>query len=195
MSQKNVRTLTPQELKNLYMVADSERDYMLLKITAKHGLRNSEAVSLQKKDIELKESRVNISESKNDKDRYVPIPGDFIEELRIFVSDFSQEDYLFPSKRSPTHLTTRAFQQKMREYSLKAGLYPSGTTEEDVSQMPYSERVMPHTLRHTYATQLLKAGVEMPKVSRLLGHDSIKTTVDTYGNLIIEDLREAVEVV
>lgn len=52
---------------------------------------------------------------------------------------------------------------------------------------------MPHSLRHTYATRLLRAGEPMAKVSRLLGHESVKTTVDIYGHLNIEDLRQTAE--
>jgi integrase len=50
-----------------------------------------------------------------------------------------------------------------------------------------------HDLRHTCGTNLLKAGVPVQHVQRILRHASIKTTVDTYGHLLTEDLRSAVE--
>jgi integrase/recombinase XerD len=58
--------------------------------------------------------------------------------------------------------------------------------------MPYEERIVPHSLRHSYATRLLKKGIAMPKVSRLLGHASIQVTVDVYGHLKMKELKEAV---
>jgi len=54
-------------------------------------------------------------------------------------------------------------------------------------------RVNGHTMRHTCATLLLKAGVPVQHVQRILRHSSINITVDTYGHLLTEDLRAGVE--
>lgn len=50
---------------------------------------------------------------------------------------------------------------------------------------------MPHSLRHSYATIRLNKGQKMPKVSKLLGHESIETTVDQYHHMKTDDLKEA----
>ncbi|MBC5793435.1 MAG: tyrosine-type recombinase/integrase [Nanohaloarchaea archaeon] len=192
MSQNNVRTLSRQELRKLWMNPEDERIHMLFKTTAKLGLRNSEAVTLQKKNLDLENQTVEVKNSKNDKSRTVPIPDNLLEELRIYTQQLSPQEYLFPSKRSDSHLTPRAFQKKVRKHSLEAGLYPTGITEEDVKEMPYEERIMPHSLRHSYATIRLNEGQEMSKVKRLLGHESIQTTVDQYYHLKIDDLKDAV---
>lgn len=192
MSQNNVRTLDRGELRKLWMSPEDERIHMLFKTTAKLGLRNSEAVTLQKKNLDLKNQTVKVNNSKNNKSRTVPIPNSFLEELQIYTQDLSPTDYLFPSKRSDSHLTPRAFQKKVRKHSLKAGLYPTGVTEEDVKEMPYEERIMPHSLRHSYATIRLNEGQEMSKVKRLLGHESIQTTVDQYHHMKTDDLKDAV---
>ncbi len=173
------------------MSPEDERIHMLFKTTAKLGLRNSEAVSLQRKHIDLENQVVEINDSKNGKDRKVGIPDDFLEELRIYTQQLSSQDWLFPSKRSDSHLTPRAFQKKVREHSLEAGLYPTGITEEDVKKLPYENRIMPHTLRHSYATIRLNNGQKMPKVSKLLGHNSIETTVNQYHHMKTNDLKEA----
>jgi integrase/recombinase XerD len=52
-------------------------------------------------------------------------------------------------------------------------------------------RFTPHELRHTYATDLLRRGVPVGVVQKLLGHASISTTIDTYSHLDIEDARRA----
>jgi site-specific recombinase XerD len=49
-----------------------------------------------------------------------------------------------------------------------------------------------HTTRHTFATRLIQQGVGMEAVARLLGHESVRTTVDTYVHLVVEDLRNAI---
>lgn len=199
MSQKNKRILTRKEEKHLFKVREDPRDYMLIATTLKHGLRNSEAVSLQRKHTDLEESVIKVIEGKNNKDRLVPIPSDFQDELKYYFDEQNinePEDYLFPSYRSDSHLTPRAFEMKMRYYAIKGGLYPDNITYDNVARkIPYEERIVPHSLRHTYATRMLRAGEPMAKVSRLLGHEGVEVTVDVYGHMDIEDLRPSVEVV
>jgi integrase/recombinase XerD len=195
MTQKNKRTLNAEELEKLYDVAENDRDYILMKVTAKHGLRNSEAISLQPKHIQIKHKFIDIRESKKGKDRLIPIPDNFIGELEVYLNHFDDGDYLFPSKRSDSHLTPRAFQKKVRKYSVEAGLYPDGVSQDQVGNLPYQDRIVPHTLRHTYATRLLKQGVPMAEVQKLLGHESIEVTVDVYHHMDLEQAREAINTV
>ena len=54
-------------------------------------------------------------------------------------------------------------------------------------------RFSPHAFRHTHATELLRAGVRMELVAKRLGHASVQTTIDTYGHLGVEDLREELD--
>ena len=49
--------------------------------------------------------------------------------------------------------------------------------------------VTPHMFRHTYATGLLRKGVKVETVSKLLGHASVTTTIETYSHLTVEDVR------
>lgn len=87
-----------------------------------------------------------------------------------------------------------AFEMIMRHYAVESDLYPEGITEDNVAmRIPYRERIVPHSLRHTYATRLLRAGESMAKVSQLLGHEDPEVTVSIYGHLNVEDLREAAE--
>jgi site-specific recombinase XerD len=67
--------------------------------------------------------------------------------------------------------------------SIRAGLESKGT----------GEKVGAHTLRHVVATRLLDGGVPMHVVSRVLGHDSIDTTVNTYGHMVDTGRRSALE--
>ena len=55
------------------------------------------------------------------------------------------------------------------------------------------EKVGAHTLRHVVATKLLDGGVPMHTVSRILGHDSIDTTVNTYGHIVEAGRKSAME--
>lgn len=53
--------------------------------------------------------------------------------------------------------------------------------------------VHPHLFRHTHATELIKAGVDIYRVSKRLGHSNIGTTLNVYGHLTKEDLRTVVD--
>lgn len=80
-------------------------------------------------------------------------------------------------------MSAREFLRAVQRAAKKAGL------ETDESKEP----VGIHTLRHYVATKLLESGVEMYVVSRILGHESIKTTVDIYGHLQDRHRKDALE--
>lgn len=201
MKQQNKRILTPEEEQKIYQISqeESHRDYMLISTALKLGLRNSEAVTLQRKNISLQDNTAHIINSKNDKDRLVPIPENLQNEIAYYFQKKeieAEEDYLFPSKRRNKHLSPRAFEMKMRKHAVNSNLYPENITVENVAyNIPYKERIVPHTLRHTYATRLLRKGEPMAKVSRLLGHEKVNVTVEIYGHLNVEDLRNTAQTV
>src|SRR5262245_39493367 len=58
---------------------------------------------------------------------------------------------------------------------------------------PIPRRMRFHDLRHTTATLLLRAGVDVHRVQRILRHKDISTTADTYSHLIVDDLRDAMD--
>ena len=201
MKQRNKRILTPEEESKLYQNSqkESHRDYMLITTTLKLGLRNSEAVTLQRKHIDLEDNTTHIIDSKNNKDRLVPIPDLLQDELAYYFKKKEiqdEEDYLFPSKRRDKHLSTRAFEMKIWKYAVQSNLYPDNITLDNVAyRIPYRERIVPHSLRHTYATRLLRQGEPMAKVSRLLGHEKVNVTVEIYGHLNVEDLRQTAQTI
>ena len=190
--QKNLRILSEDEIRKLLSTIKNDTDQMIVEVCLNHGLRNLETMSLKKKHIDFDTRRIEIIDSKNDKDRQVPIPDHFEKKLENWVGDLSHEDYLFPSPVFPDqHLTTRYFQKLMHRVCLSAGLYPDEiqSVEEVTVKLDRQERITPHSLRHTYATRLLRNGTPMGKVKKLLGHSSVKTTIDTYQHLTIEDTR------
>ena len=82
-----------------------------------------------------------------------------------------------------TPLVGRNVLRAIQSASIRAGLEAQGV----------AEKVGAHTLRHVVATRLLDGGVPMHIVSRILGHDSIDTTVNTYGHLVEAGRRSAME--
>ena len=133
------------------------------------GLRLREGVTLQVTDIDGARMMLHIRQGKGDKDRYVPLPEGTLQLLRDYWSTHRHPVWLFPA---PTRLGVppSSARQPMNESGVqrafKAALHESGI-QKDASV---------HTLRHSYATHLLEAGVNLRLIQAYLGHTSPKTT-------------------
>lgn len=71
---------------------------------------------------------------------------------------------------------------------LRAVIVRLARTEHELERAGVAYR-NPHTMRHTFATRLIRAGARIENVQLLLGHTSIRTTIDLYGHLDVEDAR------
>lgn len=141
------------------------------------GLRVGEAVAIEVTDIKTARQALHIRNAKGRKERMVPIAPAMIEQLRAFWRSHQNPRWLFPSpgrnwrfdsqqlaarmKEATGHLSISAVQLAFRLARAQAGL-PTGACV--------------HTLRHSYATHLLEAGVSLRHISEYLGHNSLDTT-------------------
>jgi site-specific recombinase XerD len=132
------------------------------------GLRLLEGVSLQVKDIDGQRKMVHVRQGKGGKDRYVPLPESALEMLRCHWATHRNPVWLFPSVHS-FHSPQDA-SQPMHETGVqkafRAALQESGV----------NKHATVHTLRHSYATHLLEAGVNLRVIQSYLGHSSPSTT-------------------
>lgn len=126
------------------------------------GLRLSEAASLTIADIDSARMQLRIAAGKGAKERLVPLSPRLLAELREYWKRERPPTYLFPGKATDVPLSAATIQKVCRQAVLKAGL---------------KKRVTPHTLRHSYATGLLEAGVDLLTIGRLLGHSSFSSTL------------------
>lgn len=124
------------------------------------GLRVSEVVHIHMRDIDLDRMSLHIVNSKGAKDRYTMIPRSLVETLCAQVRLKRSSDYLFTNGRGGS-LTTASVQKIVSAASRCVGI---------------SKEVTPHTLRHSFATHLLEAGVDIRYIQELLGHAKIETT-------------------
>jgi site-specific recombinase XerD len=133
------------------------------------GLRLLEGVRLQVKDIDGERQLLHIDQGKGGKDRYVPLPETCLQMLRQHWRTHRHPVWLFPS-------SVEAANQPMNESSVqkafRAALQKSGV----------HKRATVHTLRHSYATHLLEAGVNLRIIQCYLGHAS-PTTTSIYTHL------------
>lgn len=134
------------------------------------GLRLSEGLNLKPGDIDAGRMRVHIRNSKGNKDRYVPLPEKTLDVLRRFWSVHKHPTFIFPNRKRglsnvllvDSHLDRGGVQTAMKKVVKKIGL---------------KKKISCHSLRHSYATHLLEAGVDLLEVQKILGHVSILTTV------------------
>lgn len=136
------------------------RNKVILALLYSSGLRVSELVMLHSDSIDLSDRTIRIR-GKGEKDRIVL----FDEQTKELLDNYfsfrgDQSDYLFVN-RSGNHLTPRYIQMMIKDYAKAAGI---------------KKRVTPHILRHSFATHLLKNGVDIRAIQQLLGHSNLSTT-------------------
>lgn len=146
------------------------------------GLRLSEGVHLQVRDIDSDRMMVHVRKGKGAKDRYVPLPVPTLEMLRRYWCTHRHPEWLFPAPtRSGVPLSTATEPMSIDgvQRAFKAALQESGI----------QKKATVHTLRHSYATHLLEAGVNLRVIQSYLGHSSPKTTaIYTHLTRKVEDL-------
>jgi integrase/recombinase XerD len=126
------------------------------------GLRLSEATQLQLTDIDSTRMLLNIRHGKGSKQRLVPLSPRLLQELRDYWKQTRPTSFLFPGKTPEVPLSSATIQKACKLAAALARL---------------NKPVTPHTLRHSYATGLLEAGVDLLTIGRLLGHKSFTTTM------------------
>lgn len=128
------------------------------------GLRLREAIHLQISDVDADRMVLHIRYSKGSRDRYVPLPHSTLDLLRRYWRTHRHPIWLFPRRTSPD--ATEPLSPRSVQWAFTAALNESGVQKQATL----------HTLRHSWATHLLEAGVNLRLIQVYLGHQSLKTT-------------------
>jgi len=153
--------LSPDEVLRLLNAASPERDRVLLQVAYGCGLRLSELLHLQVGDIDSARMVIHVRQGKGAKDRLVPLSLRLLEELRAYWRRCRPRTWLFPGHKPDRPITSSNVQRRFGRLVKKVGL---------------GKHCSMHTLRHSYATHLLEAGVDLLTLKALLGHRSLQTT-------------------
>ncbi|MBV8146029.1 MAG: site-specific integrase [Gammaproteobacteria bacterium] len=134
------------------------------------GLRLGEGLHLQVGDIDSGRMMVHVHRGKGAKDRYVPLPSSTLKLLREYWATHRHPVWLFPAT-GRNHRQAALADGPMDKTSVQ------GAMRRVVSELKLRKAISIHTLRHSYATHLLEAGVNLRLIQQYLGHCSLHTTM------------------
>lgn len=150
------------------------RDFVMIQTGLLAGPRVAELCGLRVEDVDLGAGNLSIIRGKGDKDRRVKIGPKLATVLSAWIGTRTT-GWLFPGPGG-RQLSERTFQVRLDKLAKRAGI---------------AQRVHPHILRHCFATALLKKGVNLRVIQRLLGHSSVAIT-EIYTFVDDDDAADAV---
>ena len=177
-------TLGLADVERLLESADALRERALLELLYAAGLRISEALRLDREDLSMDGRFVRVI-GKGDRERMVPVGDIALDWLGRWIDEerpaLLARSHVAPPRGGPLFvgLRGRRLARQQGWAAVKAAAARAGL----------SDRVSPHTLRHSFATHLLEGGADLRIVQELLGHASISTT-QLYTHLTGERIRE-----
>ena len=162
--------LTIEEVDRLLNSIDTStniglRDKALIEVMYSSGLRVSELMNLQLKQVNAQEKMINVI-GKGKKERSIPIRQEAIDYLTEYIikvrnkGKIVDKQYIFLNKNGKK-LSRQYFFNRIKKYAKEAGI---------------EKEIHPHTLRHSFATHLIENGADVRTVQEMLGHTNIETT-------------------
>lgn len=158
------------------------RNKAMIELTYASGLRVSELIDLKLSDLHLDAGFVQIH-GKGNKERIVPMGEIAIDSLNYYIENArhlllkKHTDYVFINGRDGNQMTRQAFFLIIKEKVKQAGI---------------KKEISPHKLRHSFASHLLKNGVDLRLIQELLGHEDISTT-ERYTHIQNDDMIKTYE--
>ncbi len=153
--------LSRDEVMELLTCITNRKHRMVLTTMYATGMRLAEALALSINDIDSRQMSILVARGKGNKQRLVPLSQTLLQELRLWWRQYRSPRWMFPGSRPDRPLGCSTVGRSWKRAVKRVGLRkPAGT----------------HSLRHTFATELLEAGIDLPTIQRILGHASLGTT-------------------
>ena len=177
--QKKERTfLSTEEVNELTEAIDHTLINLVIQTLFYTGMRISECLNLQIADVNLQNKTIYVIAGKGNKNRNIPINDHLLILLENYLNNVRPEidsNYFFATKRS----------------GKLSSAYVNRVLNETVESLGWNKHVTPHILRHSFASNLIKNGVNLVHVQKLLGHSNLKvTSIYTHANF--DELGESV---
>lgn len=157
------RAMNPADVKKLLSVIDDIRDRALILLLLRTGIRIGEALGLRLNDLDMRDRKVHLFQGeKNSMGRVVYLSEDVLSALKLWLRqrDQNKEFVFYGQGNKPVCYSTG--RSRFVKYIQKAGLEQKGYTV--------------HCLRHTFASELLNAGMRLECLQQFLGHQDIEVT-------------------
>jgi integrase/recombinase XerD len=167
-------TLSPEEVRQLLGAVPRLRERAAMEIAYAAGLRLSEVRHLKLTDIDSKRMILRVDQGKGRQDRNVMLSPALLQTLRAYWRESKPRGWLFPGHRGKRPLHETLFQRAFKLAKQQARI---------------DKPVSFHSLRHSFATHLLEAGVNVRTIQALLGHRGLATT-QRYMHVAGDYLRE-----
>ena len=175
--------LKPADLRKLLLTASNFRDRCLIKTLWWLGVRRSELIHLDVRDIDVARKRVTIQKGKGGKTRVIPIINDeYLSDLFLLIGS-RKTGPIFLSNRH-RGIASRSVNHIVATLSAQAGV---------ANPNPRLTHLNPHLFRHSIARFLKSKRFSAEWIQNFLGHESYKTTMDMYGTLSIDEMQEVAE--
>ncbi len=161
--QKIQRFLTREEVSKLLNAISNWKHRLMIEFIYGSGLRVSELLNIKIKDLNLDKDYGFVRNGKGGKDRLIVLSKIVSEKIKnlIELENLALNGYLFVSNRGRKY-SVRSIQKIIKNACKKCGI---------------EKKVHPHTLRHSFATQLVENGYDISQVQAMLGHKSPETTM------------------
>ena len=160
-AQRLPEILSAQELERLFAAALNLKHRVMLMTAYGGGLRLSEVLHLQVKDIDSQRMMIRVQQGKGNKDRYTLLSQRLLLELRAYWKLSRPAPWLFPGQDPQKPLCRKTLHRIYTDAKHKAAIHKHGGM---------------HTLRHCFATHLLEAGADLRTIQILMGHRHIQST-------------------
>ena len=179
--------LSLDEVRSILDTVSTPQNKAYLTTVYSCGPRLDEALHIQVSDIDSDRMRIHIHGGKGAKDRYVPLPESTLNTLRDYWKLHRNPTWIFPrlgrsGKEGPTATSP------MNKSSVQ------GALRRVLKQLKFKKRISIHTLRHSYATHLLEAGVNIRRIQQYLGHSSLSSTM-VYLHLTTQGHERAYDII
>lgn len=175
LSEDDVLKILDINLNNKY----DYRNKAMLELMYSTGIRISELLDIKVHDINIHEATLKVM-GKGSKERILPLGDYALYYIKIYLENYRSElikkeysDYLFLNSRG-SRLSRQAFFKLIKEIAIKKDI---------------NVEFSPHTLRHSFATHLLKHGADLRSIQELLGHSSLSTT-QIYTHIVDEQIKK-----
>lgn len=177
------KVLTDDELDALIGVFNTRYDSGLrnlcaVRLMAECGLRAGELTGLRVDDVNLMSGQIDVRDGKGGKDRTLWCSEELTNLIREWRGRRASSEWLFPT-RTGARWGVNSLRRTVKRYADKAGI---------------NWNVTPHTLRHTFATRLLRATSNIRLVQKALGHADLSTTM-IYTHIVDDELEAAMKAV